>query len=71
MDAALRANLSEGLADGLDKAIIAGTNGLFTGTNLANNAVTVNDTFDSYLSHTCAGTKSTGAMLPWRATYPW
>ena len=35
MDAALRENLSMGLADGLDKAIIAGTNGLLTGTNLA------------------------------------
>ena len=51
MDAALRANLSEGLADGLDKEIIAGTNGLFTGTNLPNNAQTANDTFDTYLSH--------------------
>ena len=38
MDAALRSNLSEGLADGLDKQILAGTNGLFAGTNLPNNA---------------------------------
>ena len=53
MDAALRANLSEGLADGLDEAILAGTNGLFTGTNLPNNAQTTNDTFDSYLSNLC------------------
>ena len=53
MDAALRANLSEGLADGLDEAILAGTNGLFTGTNLPNNAQTTNDDFDSYLSHLC------------------
>ena len=53
MDAALRANLSEGLADGLDKQILAGTNGLFTGTNLANNAQTTNDTFDSYLNNLC------------------
>ena len=53
MDAALRENLSEGLADGLDKQILAGTNGLFTGTNLSNNNVTVNDTFDSYLTNLC------------------
>ena len=53
MDSALRENLSGGLADGLDKAILSGTNGLFTGTNLANNNVTVNDTYDSYLSHLC------------------
>ena len=53
MDAALRANLSEGLADGLDEAILAGTNGLFTGTNLPNNAQTTNDDFDSYLSNLC------------------
>ena len=53
MDAALRENLSEGLADGLDKQILAGTNGLFTGTNLADNAQTTNDTFDSYLSNLC------------------
>ena len=38
MDAALRENLSDGLSDGLDKQILAGTAGLFTGTNLPNNA---------------------------------
>lgn len=53
MDSALRENLSTGLADGLDKAILSGTNGLFAGTNLPNNNVTVNDTYDSYLSHLC------------------
>ena len=51
MDSALRENLSAGLADGLDDAILSGTNGLFTGTNLPNNAQTTNDTFDSYLSN--------------------
>ena len=51
MDAALRENLSDGLSDGLDKAILSGTDGLFTGTNLANNAQTTDDTFDSYLSN--------------------
>ena len=35
MDAALRQNLSDALADGLDKAIVAGANGLLTGANLA------------------------------------
>ena len=53
MDAALRENLTDGLADGLDKAILSGTNGLFTGTNLPDNAQTTNDTFDSYLSNLC------------------
>ena len=51
MDASLRENLSDGLADGLDKEILSGTDGLFSGTNLANNAQTTNDTFDSYLSN--------------------
>lgn len=51
MDSALRENLSAGLADGLDDQILSGTNGLFTGTNLANNNQTTNDTFDSYLSN--------------------
>lgn len=37
MGEALRMNLSEALGDGLDKEIIAGANGLLTGTNLANN----------------------------------
>ena len=53
MDAALRENLSAGLSDGLDKAILSGTNGLFTGTNLPNNAQANNDTFDSYLNNLC------------------
>ena len=53
MDAALRANLTEGLADGLDDQILSGTNGLFTGTNLANNPQTTNDTFESYLNNLC------------------
>ena len=53
MDSALRENLSTGLADGLDKAILTGTSGLFTGTNLPNNAQSTNDTFDSYLANLC------------------
>ena len=53
MDSALRGNLTEGLADGLDKQILNGTNGLFAGTNLPDNAQTTNDTFDSYLNNLC------------------
>ena len=53
MDAALRENLTEGLDDGLDKQILNGTNGLFAGTNLSDNAQTTNDTFDSYLNNLC------------------
>ena len=50
MDAALRENLSMGLSDGFDKEILAGTNGLFTGTVLANHNVTVATSYDLYLS---------------------
>ena len=50
MDSALRMNLSDGLSDGLDKQIIAGTNGLLTGGNLPNNNVTATTTFANYLS---------------------
>ena len=53
MDAALRENLSAGLSDGLDKDILNGTNGLFNGTNLPDNAQTTDDTFDTYLSNLC------------------
>ena len=48
---ALRQNLNEGLADGLDKEILNGTDGLFNGTNLPNNAQTTNDDFASYVNH--------------------
>ena len=50
MDMSLRMNLSDGLASGLDKQIIAGTNGLLTGTNLAHNNVNSVTNFASYLS---------------------
>ena len=50
MDESLRENLSMGLADGLDKEIIAGTNGLLTGTNLANHNVNVVTTYALYRS---------------------
>ena len=48
MDESLRENLSEGLADGLDKQIIAGTNGLLTGSNLDNHAVSTQTTYALY-----------------------
>ena len=50
MDAALRENLSMGLSDGLDEQIIAGTNGLLTGTNLANHNVTSDTSYALYRS---------------------
>ena len=48
MDQALRMNLGEGLADGLDDQILSGTNGLFTGTNLADNARGTGSDFAHY-----------------------
>ena len=53
MDAALRENLTEGLSAGLDKQILAGTAGLFSGTNLPDNDQTTNDTWESYLNNLC------------------
>ena len=50
MDEALRENLSMGLADGLDKQIIAGTNGLLTGTNLDNHNVSAVTSYALYRS---------------------
>ena len=50
MDSALRENLSMGLADGLDNQILSGTNGLFTGTVLANHAASAVTTFDDYVT---------------------
>ena len=55
MDSALRENLSMGLSDGLDKQVLAGTNGLFTGTVLPNNNVTAVTTFDNYIGHFAYG----------------
>ena len=50
MDAALRMNLSDALSDKLDREIIRGTNGLLTGTNLANHAASAVTTFANYKS---------------------
>ena len=55
MDESLRMNLSAGLADGLDKQIVAGTNGLLTATNLANHAAGAVTSFDSYLKELAYG----------------
>ena len=43
-------NLSDALADGLDKQIISGTLGLLTGTNLANHAASALSDFGAYRS---------------------
>ena len=50
MDEALRMNLSDGLSDGLDKQVIAGTNGLLSGTNLGNHNASAVTTFEGYIS---------------------
>ena len=50
IDTALRENLSAGLSDGLDEQIIAGTNGLLTGTNLANHNVSALSDYNDYLA---------------------
>ena len=50
MDAALRMNLSDALSDKLDQQILNGDEGLFDGTNLANNNVGAENDFEKYLS---------------------
>ena len=50
MGESLRQNLNEALADGLDKEIIAGTNGLLTSTNLPNHNVSAVTTYALYRS---------------------
>ena len=50
MDSALRENLSMALGDALDKQVVSGTNGLLTGTNLANHNVSAVTSFASYRS---------------------
>lgn len=48
MGEALRQNLSDALADALDKQVVAGTNGLLTGANLANHNAAAVTTFANY-----------------------
>ena len=55
MDMALRENLSMALADGLDDQILSGTNGLLTGTNLANHAAGAITSFANYKSQLLYG----------------
>lgn len=55
MDNALRMNLAEALSDKLDQQIVNGTDGLFNGTNLPNNAATAVSTFASYKSQFAYG----------------
>ena len=50
MDSALRDNLGAALSDKLDSEILAGDEGLFTGTNLTNHNVSTETTFALYLS---------------------
>ena len=50
LDPSLRQNLGDSLSDKLDQQILAGTNGLFTGTILANNNVNAVTTFGLYKS---------------------
>ena len=55
MDMSLRENLSMGLSDGLDDAIMSGTNGLLTSTNLPNHAAGGVTGFDDYVSNFAYG----------------
>ena len=55
MGEALRANLSEGLADGLDKQVIVGTEGLLTGIKLPSNNVSAATTYALYRSQFAFG----------------
>ena len=51
MGEALRMNLSDALADKLDDEVLTGTDGLLTGTNLANNNVNAVTAFAGYLDN--------------------
>ena len=50
MDSSLRQNLSEALSDKLDQQILAGANGLLTGTNLADHTASAVTTFADYVA---------------------
>ena len=68
MDAALRMNLSDGLSDALDNQILAGANGLFTGTNLADHDATAVTTFADYVSDFGYGRVDGRYASAWRQT---
>ena len=55
LDSALRQNLGDALGDKLDQQILAGTNGLFTGTILSNNNVNSVTNFVAYKSNFAYG----------------
>ena len=55
MSEALRQNLSDALSNELDRQVIRGTNGLLTGTNLANHNVNALSTFASYMANFAYG----------------
>ena len=55
MDEALRSNLSDALADGLDKQILTGTEGLFTGTKLANHNASAVTSYADYRNELAYG----------------
>ena len=55
MDESLRMNLSDALSDALDQQILAGTDGLFAGTNLANHNVSAVTSYALYRDHLAYG----------------
>ena len=55
MDSALRMNLEDALSDQLDRQVLVGTEGLFTGANLANNNVNALTTYALYRDHLAYG----------------
>ena len=55
MSESLRMNLSDALSDAMDKSVIAGTNGLLTGTNLANHNVNAVTDFAGYIENFAYG----------------
>ena len=55
MDEALRMNLSDALSDKMDQKILAGTNGLLTGTNLANHNSSAEASYAHYRSELAYG----------------
>lgn len=55
MEESLRINLRDGLNDGLDNQLLVGTNGLLTGTNLADHDATAAFAYADYLSNLAYG----------------
>ena len=55
MDSALRMNLEDALSDKLDQQILAGNEGLFDGTNLANHNVNAVTSYGNYRDHLAYG----------------